>query len=103
MDVQIQHPPGSPQFADSFVSTFATYTFIVCCWSIIMTLIYTRTGGSVLACMLFHAMLNIAAFSIYPPAELNLMPWLFIPVVAWAIMLLKRPLIAFNVPAGPPR
>ncbi len=84
--------PGSPQFADSFASAFVGYVLIVSCWSIIMTLLYARSGGSVLACMLFHAMLNIAAFSIHVPAEFDLVPWLYIPVIAGAIILLPRPL-----------
>ena len=84
--------PGSPQYTQTVASTFVGYVLIVSCWSIIMTVLYNRTGGSVLACMLFHAMLNIAAFTLYVPSEFDLMRWLYIPVVLVAIILLPRPL-----------
>ena len=84
--------PGSPQYTPTFLSAFVNYVTIVICWSIIMTLLYNRTGGSVLACMLFHAMINIAAFTIYVPAEFDLMRWLYVPVILVVIVLLPRPL-----------
>ncbi len=82
---------GSPQYTDSFATDFMHYTFILLCWSTILTLLYNRTRGSVLSCMIFHAMLNIVAFSIYIPASLDLMSWLYVPVVLLAIVFLPKP------------
>ena len=84
--------PGSPQYCASFLSGFAVYIWIVCCWSIILTMLYNRTGGSVLVCMIFHAFFNIAIFTIRMPRGENWMPVLYLPVVVLAIWLLPQPL-----------
>lgn len=89
--------PGSPQYTDSFFSSFSRYVCLVTFWSIIMTMLYNRTRGSVLVCMLFHAFLNIAAFTIRMPREANMMLYLYIPIVILAIMLLPRPRFVFNL------
>ena len=57
-----------------------------------MTMLYNRTNGSVLVCMIFHAFLNIAAFTIRMPREANNMLYLYIPIVILATTLLPRPL-----------
>jgi membrane protease YdiL (CAAX protease family) len=88
--------PGSPQYTDSFFYSFSRYVCLVTFWSIIMTMLYNRTSGSVLVCMIFHAFLNIAAFTIRMPREADLMLYLYIPVVFLAMMLLPRPLFVFN-------
>jgi hypothetical protein len=88
--------PGSPQYTDSFFYSFSSYVCLVTFWSIIMTMLYNRTKGSVLVCMIFHGFLNIAAFTIRMPREADLMLYLYIPVVILAIMLLPRPLFVFK-------
>ncbi len=88
--------PGSPQYTDSFLYTFPMYVLIGIFWSIIMTMLYNRANGSVLICMIFHASLNIAAFTIRMPSEANMMIYLYIPIVILSIMLLPRPLFVFE-------
>lgn len=88
--------PGSPQYTDSFFYSFSQYVCLVTFWSIIMTMLYNRTNGSVLVCMIFHAFLNIAAFTIRMPREANMMLYLYIPIVLLAITLLPRPFFGFN-------
>ena len=83
---------GSPQYATDVMPAFLMYLYVVVCWSIILAVLYNRTGGSVLACMLFHASLNIAAFSIHVPAGPRYLPILFLPVALLSIPLLPRPL-----------
>jgi membrane protease YdiL (CAAX protease family) len=89
--------PGSPQYTDSFFYSFSRYVCLVTFWSIIMTMLYNRTNGSVLVCMIFHAFLNIAAFTIHVPREANMMLYLYVPIVILAITLLPRPLFVFNL------
>lgn len=88
--------PGSPQYTDSFFHSFPKYLLIVTFWSIIMTMLYNRTNGSVLVCMIFHAFLNIAAFTIRMPREATSMIYFYVPVVILSIMLLPRPLFTFQ-------
>ena len=84
--------PGSPQYTKSFFYSFSRYVCLVTFWSIIMTMLYERTNGSVLVCMIFHAFLNIAAFTIRMPREANMMLYLYTPIIILAIALLPRPL-----------
>lgn len=86
--------PGSPQFTESFFTRFPLYVLIVTCWSIIMTMLYNRAG--VLACMIFHAALNIAAFTIQMPRGVINPLYLYIPVVLLSIFLMPRPLFALK-------
>jgi len=88
--------PGSPQYTDSFFSSFSAYLLLVTFWSIIMTMLYNRTKGSVLVCMLFHAFINIAAFTIRMPKEATSMIILYIPIMIPSIILLPKPLFAFR-------
>lgn len=89
--------PGSPQYTDYFLYSFSRYVCLVTFWSTIMTMLYNRTRGSVLICMLFHAFLNIAAFTIRIPREANNILYLYIPIVILAITLLPRPRFVFNL------
>ena len=88
--------PGSPQYTDSFFYSFYSYVLLVTSWSIIMTMLYNRTKGSVLVCMLFHAFINIAAFTIRMPKEATPIIYFYIPIVILSIILLPRPLFAFK-------
>ncbi|MGD1968080.1 MAG: CPBP family intramembrane metalloprotease [Desulfobacterales bacterium] len=88
--------PGSPQYTQSFFYSFSRYVCLVTFWSIIMTMLYNRTSGSVLVCMIFHAFLNIAAFTIRMPREANMMLYLYTPIIILAIALLPRPLFVLN-------
>jgi membrane protease YdiL (CAAX protease family) len=81
--------PGSPQYGSSFFA----YLPMVLILTILMTLLYIRTGGSVLACMLFHASLNAAAFVILVPAEaFQYAAAAFVGLVILAVVLFPRPL-----------
>ncbi len=83
---------GSPQFSENVPASFAMYTVIVFFISIIFTMIYNRSGGSVLACMLLHAFLNIAAFTIQVPPDVNITVYLIIALGVISIWFLDRPL-----------
>ena len=93
--------PGSPQYSENVPASLAVYTFVIVCLSILFTVIYNRSNGSVLACMLFHAFLNIAAFTIRIPPEINISIYLICGVAVLAIPLLDRPL--FSRPAAAAR
>jgi membrane protease YdiL (CAAX protease family) len=83
--------PGSPQYTDAFLVVFPAYAVIVIFWSIISAMLYNQTGGSLLICMLFHASLNIAGFSIRAP-EIFWMICALAPLVLLSVVLLPRPL-----------
>jgi len=70
------------------------YIVTITIQTVLLTLLYNRTGGSVLACMLFHAAFNSAAFVINVPAELpaSYPAAGYLLLVALAITLLPRPL-----------
>ena len=82
--------PGSFQYGSSIWMYIVTITI----QTILLTLLYNRTGGSVLACMLFHAALNSTAFVINVPADLpaSYPAAGYLLLVALAITLLPRPL-----------
>ena len=81
--------PGSFQHGNSFWLYILTTTIL----TVLITLLYNRTGGSVLACMLFHAAFNSAAFVINEPADLPAYYGAaYFLLVALAIPLLPRPL-----------
>ena len=90
--------PGSPQYSENVPASLAVYMFVIVCLSILFTVIYNRSNGSVLACMLFHAFLNIAAFTIRIPPDINVSIYIICGVAVLAIALLDRPL--FRRPAG---
>jgi membrane protease YdiL (CAAX protease family) len=84
--------PGSPQYSENVPASLAVYTFVIVCLSILFTVIYNRSNGSVLACMLFHAFLNIAAFTIRIPPDINISIYIICGVAVLAVALLDRPL-----------
>lgn len=83
--------PGSPQYSENVPASLLVYTLLVVCISVMLTAVYNRTNGSVLACMLFHAFLNIAAFTIQVPAEINITIYLILGVAVISIFFLDRP------------
>ena len=89
--------PGSPQYSENVPASLAVYTFVIVCLSVLFTVIYNRSHGSVLACMLFHAFLNIAAFTIRIPPDINISIYIICGVAVLAVALLDRPL--FRRPA----
>jgi len=85
--------PGSPQYDQNFWTAYPQYVIMITLVTIFMTMLYNQARGSVLACMLLHASLNIAAFSIKVPPEAT--PYalaLYILVLIATIALLPRPL-----------
>jgi membrane protease YdiL (CAAX protease family) len=84
--------PGSPQYSENVPASLAVYTIVTVCLSILLTVIYNRSHGSVLSCMLFHAFLNIAAFTIRIPPDINISIYMICGVAVLAIGLLDRPL-----------
>jgi membrane protease YdiL (CAAX protease family) len=87
--------PGSPQYSENVPASLAVYTFVIVCLSILFTVIYNRSSGSVLACMLFHAFLNIAAFTIRIPPDINISIFIICGVAVLAVALLDRPLFRY--------
>jgi membrane protease YdiL (CAAX protease family) len=83
---------GSPQYSENVPVSFAMYTVIVTFTSIIFTMVYNRSGSSVLACMLLHAFFNIAAFTIQVPPDVNITAYLIIALGFMSIWFLDRPL-----------
>jgi membrane protease YdiL (CAAX protease family) len=82
---------GSPQYSDNIPVSLAMYTVIITFTTIIFTMIYNRSGGSVLACMLLHAFFNIAAFTIQVPPDVNITALLIIALGVVSIWFLDRP------------
>ena len=83
---------GSPQYSENVLASLAMYAIIMCFISIILTMLYNRSGGSVLACMLFHAFLNIAAFTVQVPPDVNITFYLIAAFALASIWFLDRPL-----------
>ncbi len=87
---------GSPQYSDDVPVSLAIYTVIVFFTSIIFTMVYNRSGSSVLACMLLHASFNIAAFTIQLPPNVNITAYLIIALGIVSIWFLDRPLFGIS-------
>ena len=83
---------GSPQYSENILSALPVYVAIITVVNIIFTMIYNRSGGSVLACMLLHASLNIAAFTIQVPVDANITMYLIAAAALVSIAFLDRPL-----------
>jgi uncharacterized protein len=82
--------PGSNQYG----SPFLMYMLAMMGWSMIHTLLYTRSGGSIIPNMLFHGATNIWIFILVLPQGLEPYFALVLAVVAVsAIILLPRPLL----------
>jgi len=56
---------GSNQYG----SSLTRYVLVITMWSVFMTMLYSRTGGSVLICMIFHAASNVWGFVMNVPEE----------------------------------
>jgi len=83
--------PGSMQYAESFLPSYALYNVFTITTTILMTVLYNRSWGSVLPCMLLHASLNATAFSVTIPSEVaGPQPLIGLILIA-AIYLLPRP------------
>ncbi len=81
--------PNTLQNGESFLR----FMMIVIAWSIIMSLLYNRSGGSALTAILFHAALNLWAAAVdMPEAAWNIAYLVYIPVVLLCILYLPRPL-----------
>ena len=87
---------GSPQYSDDVPVSLAIYTVIIFFTSIIFTMVYNRSGSSVLACMLLHASFNIAAFTIQLPPNVNITAYLIIALGIVSIWFLDRPLFGIS-------
>lgn len=83
---------GSPQYSDNVPLALTFYAVIIFFFSLILTMLYNRTGGSVLACMLFHASLNIAAFTIRVPPDVKITMILVAATALISIWFMDRPL-----------
>lgn len=92
--------PGSPQHGSHFATDFASYVYGITCLTTMMVLLYNRSGGSVLVGMLFHASMNIAAFTIHIPAAIDVSDYLLAGMAIVALALLPRPW--FGRPARAP-
>ena len=89
--------PGSPQYTETFWFSYLQYVGAITLVTIIMTMLYNHARGSVLVCMLLHASLNIAAFSIQvPPEAMPIILVLEVLVLIASIILLPRPLFRRN-------
>lgn len=55
--------------SNQYGTFFLLYLLETVIWTIVLTLIYYRTGGSVLACMIFHASLNLWFFILNFPKK----------------------------------
>jgi membrane protease YdiL (CAAX protease family) len=84
--------PGSPQYSENVPASLVHYAFVIVCVSITLTAIYNRSNGSVLACMLLHAFLNIAAFTIRIPPQIDVSTYLTCGMAILSLALLDRPL-----------
>jgi hypothetical protein len=88
---------GSNQYGASFLR----YSLDIVSWTIVLTLIYYRTGGSVLACMIFHASSNLWFFILNVPKKASLFA-LGLTVLAglYGLTRLPRPLFK-NISSRP--
>jgi uncharacterized protein len=75
---------GTPQYGTSFIP----FALMLIAWSMVITLVVMRAAGSVFPAMLFHASVNICAFTMWEPdAQLLVLgPWIGAAVIAgWRI------------------
>jgi membrane protease YdiL (CAAX protease family) len=80
--------PGAPQYG----SSFGAFTLFITVLTVILSVLYDRTGGSVLACMIFHASMNLSASSLRLPPDLpGWLALLWLPIIVGVVWLLPRP------------
>jgi uncharacterized protein len=92
--------PGSGQHGQSI----SNYFFTVTAWSFVMTLLWSRTRGSVFACWLFHFAIN-AAWSVVPtaPGSLPMINLVYGVMIVLVLPLLPRaPVVATGTPRVDP-
>ena len=90
--------PGSPQYTETFWMSFLLYVGAMTFLTIVMTMLYNQTRGSVLVCMLLHASLNAAAFSMQVPSgAIPIILVIEVAALAVAIPLLPRPLFGRGI------
>ncbi|HEX3395540.1 MAG TPA: CPBP family intramembrane glutamic endopeptidase [Steroidobacteraceae bacterium] len=72
--------PGSAQYGTAFTPFLLT----LLAWSLVVTFMMTRAGGSVLVAMLFHFSANVCDFTMWQAAlwQWNVAPWLVAAVLA---------------------
>lgn len=77
--------------------SFWKYTIEVVAWSVLMTAIYTGSGGSILLCMLFHAATNVCFFTMTLPPDADRYIKILCVLAALAVLpLLPHPILLFN-------
>lgn len=77
--------------------SFWRYALVVTSWSIVMTVLFAGSGGSVLPPMLFHASLNISHFAMQLPEGADLESTLIAGLLALlAVLLLPQPLFLID-------
>ncbi len=82
--------PGSGQDGVNF----GVYALTIMGHTLLLTLLYNRTNGSVLSAMLFHIALNMLFFTMnFPHGAEAVMPWLWLVVMLIVIPALPHPLI----------
>lgn len=83
--------PGSPQYSNHVLADFGSYIYGMTCLTIMMVLLYNRSGGSVLIGMLFHASMNITDYTIHIPALADKTNLLLAGMAIIAALYLPRP------------
>ncbi|MEW5836030.1 MAG: type II CAAX endopeptidase family protein [Pseudomonadota bacterium] len=83
--------PGSPQHGSNVLADFTSYVYGMTCFTVVMVVLYNRSGGSVLVGMLFHASLNIAAYVIRIPASIDITNALVGAMALMALWWMPRP------------
>jgi membrane protease YdiL (CAAX protease family) len=77
--------------------SFLRFAYVLTASSVIMTVTYTGSGGSILPAMLFHAAVNVMNFVMNIPPEVDRIIEIIYLLVALALLpLLLTPLIAVN-------
>src|SRR5438445_4815206 len=75
---------GTPQHGTSFLA----FALLLMAWSMVITLIMMQARGSVISAMLFHASVNLCAFTMWEPDTqlFALGPWIVTAgIAAWLI------------------
>ncbi len=92
--------PGSNQYGTSFLR----YSASTMSWTIVMTLMYFRTGGSILAVMIFHASSNLWFFILnFPKPAMGFSFGLTTLAGLIGLTKLPRPFLGFSGGKAPAR